>query len=572
MLDASIAQRGPDAAGRFHDQAEGVEILMLHRRLSVIDHVGGSQPMVSYVGESPELAMVFNGCIYNNTTLRDELIGLGATFTSDHSDTETLFKAYQQWGGDCTDHLDGMYAVVIWDRRTCQLSLFRDPYGQKPLYILDLGEAGDGCIFCSNPEPLQTIATELGLTNISTSALQRYLQLGYLTSSDTLIEPVKCVGQSTPLFQPTSETIEGAIRGSVIDHLESDVPLGCFLSGGVDSSLIAAFAQQELGNLRTYCVKMDDPAYDESSYASAVAEHLGTTHETLRVSMNPAEDVYTLVQQLGQPFADSSILPTYWISMAARKEVTVALSGDGGDELFLGYNRYLAINTIARWHTVLARIPWGGGSKPQTMKAKLGRMANASRDWSLCDVASIESVFSRNEIEQLTGEPFGEAVVPVEIGTPVQRLQQFDIEHYLAGDLLRKVDTASMAVALEVRSPLLSMRVRNAVAPLTTRQLLSGGRKGVLRSIARKYLPNHIVERPKMGFAVPLKSWLQSEQSSLGQLASDVLLSDDPFAGLSIKKEVVTTMLQEHRLGQRNYEHKLFALLTLALWNQQARA
>ncbi len=572
MLDASIAQRGPDAAGRFHDQAEGVEILMLHRRLSVIDHVGGSQPMVSYVGESPELAMVFNGCIYNNTTLRDELIGLGATFTSDHSDTETLFKAYQQWGGDCTDHLDGMYAVVIWDRRTCQLSLFRDPYGQKPLYILDLGEAGDGCIFCSNPEPLQTIATELGLTNISTSALQRYLQLGYLTSSDTLIEPVKCVGQSTPLFQPTSETIEGAIRGSVIDHLESDVPLGCFLSGGVDSSLIAAFAQQELGNLRTYCVKMDDPAYDESSYASAVAEHLGTTHETLRVSMNPAEDVYTLVQQLGQPFADSSILPTYWISMAARKEVTVALSGDGGDELFLGYNRYLAINTIARWHTVLARIPWGGGSKPQTMKAKLGRMANASRDWSLCDVASIESVFSRNEIEQLTGEPFGEAVVPVEIGTPVQRLQQFDIEHYLAGDLLRKVDSASMAVALEVRSPLLSMRVRNAVAPLTTRQLLSGGRKGVLRSIARKYLPNHIVERPKMGFAVPLKSWLQSEQSSLGQLASDVLLSDDPFAGLSIKKEVVTTMLQEHRLGQRNYEHKLFALLTLALWNQQARA
>ena len=572
MLDASIAQRGPDAAGRFHDHAEGVEILMLHRRLSVIDHVGGSQPIVSYVGESPELAMVFNGCIYNNTTLRDELIGLGAAFTSDHSDTETLFKAYQQWGGDCTDHLDGMYAAVIWDRRTCQLSFFRDPYGQKPLYILDLGQAGDGCIFCSNPEPLQSIATELGLTNISTSALQRYLQLGYLTSSDTLIEPVKCVGQSTPLIQPTSETIEGAIRGSVIDHLESDVPLGCFLSGGVDSSLIAAFAQQELGNLRTYCVKMDDPAYDESSYASAVAEHLGTTHETLRVSMNPAEDLYTLVQQLGQPFADSSILPTYWISMAARKEVTVALSGDGGDELFLGYNRYLAINSIARWHTVLSRIPWGGASKPQTMKAKLGRMANASRDWSLCDVASIESVFSRNEIEQLTGEPFGEAVVPVETGTPVQRLQQFDIEHYLAGDLLRKVDSASMAVALEVRSPLLSMRVRNAVAPLTTRQLLTGGRKGVLRSIARKYLPNHIVDRPKMGFAVPLKSWLQSEQSSLGQLASDVLLSEDPFAGLSIKKELVTTMLQEHRLGQRNYEHKLFALLTLALWNRQARA
>jgi len=572
MLDASIAQRGPDAAGRFHDHAQGVEILMLHQRLSVIDHVGGSQPMVSYVGESPELAMVFNGCIYNNRKLRDELIGLGTTFTSDHSDTETLFKAYQQWGGDCTDHLDGMYAVVIWDRRTCQLSLFRDPYGQKPLYILDLGEAGDGCIFCSNPAPLQTIATELGLTNISTSALQRYLQLGYLTSSDTLIEPVKCVSQSTPLFQPTSETIEGAIHGSVIDHLESDVPLGCFLSGGVDSSLIAAFAQQELGNLRTYCVKMDDPAYDESSYASAVAEHLGTTHETLRVAMNPAEDLYTLVQQLGQPFADSSILPTYWISMAARKEVTVALSGDGGDELFLGYNRYLAINTIARWHTVLARIPWGGGSKPHTMKAKLGRMANASRDWSLCDVASIESIFSRSEIEQLTGEPFGEAVVPVDIGTPVQRLQQFDIEHYLAGDLLRKVDSASMAVALEVRSPLLSMRIRNAVAPLTTRQLLSGGRKGVLRSIARKYLPNHIVDRPKMGFAVPLKSWLQSEQSSLGQLASDVLLSADPFAGLSIKKEVVTTMLQEHRSGQRNHEHKLFALLTLALWNRQARA
>jgi len=242
LLDESISQRGPDGAGRFHDTFDGVEIVLLHRRLSVIDHQGGGQPMVSYVEDSPEKAMVFNGCIYNNHALRNELHALGNTFESDHSDTETLFKAYQQWGVDCTDHLDGMYAVAIWDRKTVQLSLLRDPYGQKPLYVLHLGEAGDGCVFCSNPAPLQTIAGELGLSNLSTSGLQRYLQLGYLTSSDTLIEPVKCVGQSTPLVQPTSETIEGAIRGSVLDHLEADVPLGCFLSGGVDSSLIAAFA------------------------------------------------------------------------------------------------------------------------------------------------------------------------------------------------------------------------------------------------------------------------------------------------------------------------------------------
>ncbi|MBT4584486.1 MAG: hypothetical protein HOC93_05330, partial [Phycisphaerae bacterium] len=203
---------------------------------------------------------------------------------------------------------------------------------------------------------------------------------------------------------------------------------------------------------------------------------------------------------------------------------------------------------------------------------KLGRMANAARDWQLCDVASVESIFSRKEIETLTGEPFTSAVTPETIGSPLQRLQQFDIEHYLAGDLLRKVDTASMAVALEVRSPLLSMRVRNAVSTLTTRRLLASGRKGVLRSIAKKYLPNHVVDRPKMGFALPLAQLLRSEQSSLGQLANDVLLSSDPFAGLNIDTKVVSMMLRDHRSGKGNYEHKLFAVLTLALWNRQARA
>ena len=572
LLDDSIARRGPDAAGRFHDSADGVEILMLHRRLSVIDHTGGEQPMVSYEGESPDVAMVFNGCIYNNGSLRRELATQGVTFSSHHSDTETLFNAFGQWGRALPEHLDGMYAVAFWDRRTCQLSLFRDPYGQKPLYILDLGEAGDGCVFCSNPAPLQKIAKELGLHAVSTSALQRYLQLGYITESDTLIKPVNCVQTSSPSLKGTTESIEGAIRGSVIDHLESDVPLGCFLSGGVDSSLIAAFAQQELGNLQTYCVKMDDPEYDESSYASEVAKHLGTTHQTLRVSMDPADDLIMLMHQLGQPFADSSILPTYWISKAARKEVTVALSGDGGDELFLGYNRYLAIDTLSRMHALLARVPWGGGSKPQTFSAKLGRLADAAKEWPLCNVASIESVFSRIEIEKLTGEPFVDAVVPVNEGSPIERLQHFDIEHYLAGDLLRKVDTASMAVALEVRSPLLSIRVRNALAPLTTRELLSGGRKGVLRSIAKKYLPAHIVDRPKMGFAVPLANWLRSEQSSLGHFAMDVLFSDDPFPGMSIDKRVVQKMLRDHRTGRRNYEHKLFALLTLSIWSAKARA
>jgi asparagine synthase (glutamine-hydrolysing) len=332
--------------------------------------------------------------------------------------------------------------------------------------------------------------------------------------------------------------------------------------------LIATFAQQELGNLQTYCVKMDDPAFDESSYALDVAKHLGTMHQTLRVSMKPAEDLISLTEQLGQPFADSSILPMYWISQAARKEVTVALSGNGGDELFLGCNKYLEINTISRWHALLARVPWSGRSKQESIIEKLGRMADVSRDWSLCNVASVASLFSRKEIESLTGEPFVEAVAPEEVGSPLQRLQHFDIEHYLAGDVLRKVDTASMAVALEVRSPLLSMRVRNAVAQLTTRELLVGGRKGVLRSIATKYLPIHIVNRPKMGIGVPLAHWLRSEQSSLGKLASDVLLSSDPFSGLSMNKQGVATILQEHRSGKRNHEHKLFALLTLALWNR----
>ncbi|MDP7008537.1 MAG: asparagine synthase (glutamine-hydrolyzing) [Phycisphaerales bacterium] len=571
LLDNSIKRRGPDAARRFHDQVGDTEVILLHRRLSIIDHAGGGQPMVSYAGESPDVAMVFNGCVYNNGQLRKELSNEGAVFASDHSDSETLFHAYTHWGEEMPSHIDGMYAVAFWDRRTLQLTLMRDPYGQKPLYVLHLGEAGDGCIFCSNPAPLQQIARELSLQQYSSTALQRYLQLGYMTDCDTLIQPVQSVQKARVLLKPTDESIEGAIRGSVIDHLESDVPLGCFLSGGLDSSLIATFAQQELGNLKTYCVKMDDPAYDESQYAKEVAKHLGTTHETLRVSMDPANDLLNLMGQLGQPFADSSILPTYWVSRAAREEVSVALSGDGGDELFLGYNRYLAIQTLARWHWLVARFPLQGGTRPKTWLQKLARMSSAAKDWSSFGVASIASIFSRDEIELLTGEPFVDPIVPLHGESSLSRLQQFDIEKYLEGDLLRKVDVASMYVALEVRCPLLSMRVRNAVSKLTTRELISGGRKSVLKTIAKKYLPEQCVERPKMGFAVPLASWLRSDQSSLGQLAGDTLLCEDAFSGLNINKKFVASMLHDHRSGRRNFEHKLFALLTLALWAQQPR-
>ncbi|TVQ53170.1 MAG: asparagine synthase (glutamine-hydrolyzing) [Phycisphaerales bacterium] len=599
-IDARIAYRGPDGEGQFRDRVciEGedgtrtVEVALVHRRLSIIDHNTGTQPMVSERGRDETegtLAVVFNGCIYNHRQLRTELESSGHHFTTDHSDTETLLHGYREWGADLTEHLEGMYAFALWDRDQHALVLARDWFGEKPLYIRWGIDGIDSVLaFSSDARSLAELGGRRRPVPPRNPRLwtERYLQLGYnfrgATIYDgtgggvrnlppTITERIDDLMPRSPKETHSERDFSDLIERAVSKRLEADVPLGCFLSGGIDSSLIAAFAVANRPDLRTYCVRMPDARYDESEAAAEVAEHLGTHHTTLEVTGDPAEDLQQLVKTLGQPFGDSSLLAAYQVCRAARQYVKVALSGDGGDELFLGYQRHLAARHLYRHRRLLQWIPrrWLRSTHPTSRKHKIARLGAMARDLRLLGIVSMESIFSQHQIYDLLREP---AQSPVRIepgGDPMQALRRFDLVSYLPDDLLMKVDTASMAVALEVRCPFLDRDlVRAALAAPTWQLAPNGRRKGLLRSISRKFLPDHLVDRPKMGFAVPIGEWLSDESTGLHALMRDVLCVNEPFGPIKVDSSAIRRLIEEHVAGTIDHGQRLFALLTLGLWWQ----
>ena len=594
-IDARIAHRGPDGCGRFRDRIEigspqgkrVIEVALVHRRMSIIDPAGGAQPMVSKRGRSKTedlVAVVFNGCIYNHRTLRRELEALGHRFVTDHSDTEVLIHGHREWGGDLQRHLEGMYAYAIWDRGAATLTIGRDLFGEKPLYhrmegsqegVRLLVVASDATAAGSIPPdaPRQTPAELHGW-------VRRYLQLGYAWAGRTVATTgvaVANVAQSgrwdTAPDQPapTIDDLARLIEKAVARRLEADVPLGCFLSGGVDSSLIACFARKHKADLRTFCVRMPSPRYDESEHAARVAAHLGTTHTTLDVDTNPAEDLLRLIGILGQPFGDSSILPTYWVSKATREHVKVALSGDGGDELFVGYERYLVANLLARHWRPLSRIPRQLLRRRDTKSRlhKLGRLGEMAPDVPALGVLAAESIFTQDQIASLLGEAPGDTE-PLKWpagNDALGALRRADLQHYLPDDLLCKVDTASMAVALEVRCPYLDRDLAAAVAATHPRHLIRHGRrKALLRAIAQRHLPRAVLERPKMGFAIPIGLWFRTDFGGLRTLLLDHLNSADPFGSIQLDRSAIRCLVKEHMSGERDHGHRLFALLTLSIW------
>jgi len=611
-IDARIAYRGPDGAGRFRDRVEvdtpqgpkTIEIAFVHRRLSIIDHASGAQPMVSERGRTDDeglVAVVFNGCIYNHRELRNELEAAGHRFITDHSDTEVLIHGWREWGTKVIEHLEGMYAFAIWDRNAASLYLARDAFGEKPLYYRNtrtpvagsvgapvIGFASDASSLWHYPPPDPVAGDECRY-----GWLVSYLMLGYnfwhpLPGPD-LVDVHEMSPGAGDLFrsedadpgceftdvdltewEPSRRPIEDLLDDAVRRRLEADVPLGCFLSGGVDSSLIAHFAKKHKPDLRTFSVQMPDPRYDESHHAERVAAQLGVDHTTLRCDPHPAEDLVHLIDILGQPFGDSSILPTYWVSKAAREHVKVAIAGDGGDELFIGYERYLAARALARDHRLLRFVPsrWLMRFHPKSRLHKLGRLGDMARDYPELGVLAMESLFTTREIAMLTGkkhEPFDWCEAGDDAASS---LREDDLFHgYLAGDLLRKVDTASMACALEVRCPFLDRDLAAAVLAMPIDDLIPGGkRKGLLRNIARKYLPREVVDRPKMGFAIPIGEWFRSDYGSMKTLLLDHLESAEPFGPISLNRKAVQRFIDEHMSGKRDHGQRLFALLTLSIW------
>ncbi len=629
-MDDAIAFRGTDDNGRFQDtfnsSSLSADIALTHMRLSILDHQGGHQPMILKVpgitatdsnDDTASIAVVFNGCISNHKTLRKQLESEHAcVFQTDHSDTEVLLHGYLIWGAaDLALRLEGMFAFVIWDGRNASIVMCRDRAGEKPLYYsMDSQDQPNMVTFGSTiPSVIAGVCdtnnTHKPVLTQDTDAIATAIIEGFCHGDTTpyaeikQVQPGGCVeihpGRSAQIGSWTSKThttkihphahrdqhitcdeIDTLLNRAVCERLESDVPLGCFLSGGVDSSLIAYYAQNAMqGKLQTFSVKMPDPRYDESREASAVAQTLQTNHTTLEVEANPAEDLEYLIKILGQPFGDSSILPTYWVAKAAREYVKVALSGDGGDELFLGYERYQGAKLIARYGSFLRYFPASlvSNAHPKSRLSQLARLANAAKYDGYAD---LRRIFPTSFADKLLIGSFAVTdgvcecdSVLHDVSNAISHASHNDMTTYLPDDLLRKVDTATMAVALEVRCPFLDSNVIDAATCAPVKDLMPHGeRKGLLKQVARKYLPKCVIDRPKMGFAIPIGEWFRSDFGQLGTMLNDYLLtSTEPFGTIPIDRNVVRILVNEHMSERRDHGQRLFSLLTLAIWLSQTK-
>lgn len=582
LLDASITHRGGDGAGAFTDSVTRggvtIDLALLHRRMAVIDPQGGAQPMARSLPDGNRIAISFNGCIYNHAELRNSLDAAGFDFASHHSDTEALLLGWAYWGAGAFSRARGMFAAALWDAASGTLSLARDDAGEKPLYTLS-HQAPDAhwFLFASTAAALAKAAAYLGgPPHRSAAAWLRGWSSGSgyegieelpprsLLSIGPDGNPTTSVwarhpGPSTPL---TEHAAERMLEASVQQRLEADVPLGCFLSGGVDSGLVAAFAQRALAargqQLRTFTMRIDDPALDESRLAELTAKKLGTQHTTLECGAAPADDLRTLISRLGVPLGDSSLLPSYWLCKAARTHIRVALCGDGGDEVFLGYDRHAAFAHLQRFGPLLRHAPLALASLcPARRRERARRFLLACRH----GYDALRWVFDTRDLADLLR---GAAPRPDPAATP-----RTDLDDYLPFDLLRKMDTASMAVALEVRSPFLDPALVAAARATPAGVLMPGNRrKGLLRAVAARHLPPEVLNAPKRGFAVPVGAWFRADtggmRTLLQEAVSDAAVSDALAA--PVRAGAVARLLREHDAGRRDHGQRLYMLLVLCLW------
>ena len=610
MLDR-IAHRGPDDSGVYSDPHAALGF----RRLAIVDVAGGHQPLCN---EDGTIWTVFNGEIYNFPELRHRLEARGHTLRST-GDSETLVHLYEDEGPAMFSLLRGMFALAIWDAPRKTLVLGRDRLGQKPLVYRHDGER---LTFASELKALLALGESEVPRLLDPLALDRYLTYGYISHPDTILEGVHklppahyAVWRDGKLdlhryWEPDWNIEETHSEADDIDHLRAllsdavreqmiaEVPLGAFLSGGIDSTIIVGLMSRHSSRpVKTFSIGFDDPKFDESSFAELAAKHLGTEHHAFKVEANAWKTVPKLAEVFDEPFADSSALPTWYVSRETRAEVTVALTGDAGDELFAGYDRYRAIALS----TMIDRLPdrpkkFLSGpfarALPVSVKAKT-RMRRVRRwleaigkepvarylQWvQQFDEPSRMSLYSEAWLEKLAkaGAAKPSEADPIAMlerafyaagrRDPVTRACVADVLTYLPGDLLTKVDMASMAHSLECRGPFLDHRVVELAMkmPLKRKLRLRGGRsKVVLKEAFQEFLPPVLKNRPKMGFGVPLDRWFRNE---LREEVRSVLL--DPVAlgrGIFDPREV-EKIVDDHLNQKRDNAYKIWALLMLELW------
>lgn len=619
QMTNAIEHRGPDDSGSWFEDSFG--IALGHRRLSIIDlSPQGHQPMAS---ASARFTIAYNGEIYNYENLRSELEKAGkAPAWRGHSDTEVLLAAFDAWGIETAlTRIEGMFAMAVWDHHNKTLSLARDRIGEKPLYY---GFLGGRLLFASELKAITAIAkSELSLDR---GSLARFMQHGYVPAPASIYHNVKKLpaGHLLTLTIPADfanaprsywslsnenvarmrahytamdakeciNSVHDTLFGAVGRQMTSDVPIGAFLSGGVDSSLVVSMmAAQNRGRVKTFTIGFDDPKFNEAVFAKEVAKHLGTEHTELYVT---AADALAVVPDLPQiydePFADSSQIPTFLVSQMTRQHVTVSLSGDGGDELFAGYPRYWLsekLNKRLQMVPAIVRQPAAsalGWPSPATWDKIIAPFLSERRLQDingrrihrlaqLANAASIEDLYVRltshwqPEDELVSGLakplPLWEDW-PNGAQTNIEKMRMRDIGHYLPDDLLVKVDRASMRVSLESRAPFLSHKVVEAAMALPEHMLVRDGvGKWVLRQILDQYVPRQLIERPKAGFAVPLGDWLRGPLKAWASdlLASDTLRSQGYFDQGKIEK-----IWTEHLSGKFDRSSYLWNILMFQAW------
>ncbi|MGH9291707.1 MAG: asparagine synthase (glutamine-hydrolyzing) [Acidimicrobiales bacterium] len=626
-MAATLVHRGPDDAGTWADPDAGVALGS--RRLAVIDlSAEGHQPMTS---ESGRYVLAYNGEIYNFASLRHRLEGLGARY-SGHSDTEVLLSAIEHWGIDkALSELNGMFAFALWDRREGALTLARDRLGEKPLYF---GWAGSVLVFGSE---LKALLSFPGFRpELDRAALALYFALSRVPAPHTIYEgvfklrpgtllvvpagapgrgpeaaraywsaaEVAAEGASHPLRAPVPElvdTLEETLGDAVELRLNADVPVGVFLSGGIDSSTVVALMCSRAGGaVRSFTIGSQDPAYDESRHAAAVARHLGTEHTELLLSAPDTREVIAKLAHIyDEPFADSSQIPTYLVSRLARGQVTVALSGDGGDELFGGYNRHTFGPPILRamgrvpdpFRRALARIltapspsSWDaffarfGALLPRRARMripgikvqKLARVLAVNGTDALYRM--VASTWQEGSLPMLGREPedpFGLPPVPIELDDEASRMMYLDLVSYLPDDILVKLDRATMAVSLESRVPMLDHRVVELAWRIPAEVKIKGTTgKWILRELLRRHVPSDLVERPKSGFGLPIGAWLRGP---LRSWADELLARERLDAEGYLDSAAVHSCWQEHLGGTGDRTDKLWAVLMFEQWLETYR-
>jgi len=596
-MGASLSHRGPDAEGIWEDHLGPPAVGFVHRRLSIIDlSPAANQPLS---GEDERVQVMLNGEIYNFQELR-AAFGSGHTFRT-HGDTEVIAHGYEDREEAIVPLLDGMFALAIWDARARRLVLARDAFGKKPLYYWS-----DARRFVFGSEIKALLAAGVP-AEMADEHLGEYLAFGYVPTPSTLFKGIRKLPPASLMvvdahgpsalraywdlsYPPegaaaavdlgqAAERVRELLSAAVRKRLVSDVPLGVLLSGGVDSSAVAAFMTRLVpGRVKTFAVGFEGDAYfDERPHAAHVARHLGTEHHESVVAPHAAELVATLLHHHDEPFGDSSALPTYLVAREARREVTVALNGDGGDEVFAGYDKFWAALLARRIPGPLrallragARALPEGGTHHGRLK-RLRRFTDKATRPEVERIAGWSTFFDQPEIEALTGgraegdvlASYRETLERCEGRSLLSRLLYLNARTYLLDDLLPKMDRMSMAHGLETRSPFLDRSLAEYVATLPD-ELKRSGRHGkvVLKKAVEALLPAAILRRKKHGFGVPLGAWFRGE---LRPMVEGTLLDGSRLGG-RLDPSVIRGIFDDHASGRVDRGHQLWTLLTLELW------